>query len=395
MKCSMTEDLLPLYVDDMCSEETKKEIEAHLKTCEKCAEKLKNYRTEIQVDAKEATGADSKDKAVRDSMKKVKKKLSFRKAVAVISSLLLVVVVIGMGVLLYGERTGSSMNFTTVFNVMTLNRVAKAACDRDFEPLLAITHYDLNSMYIGNRFIKESGTTIRDVQREKLEKVFQQTFGDAAVKYEIENITYEYDNDFFSGISDDYEVMNDLRNPAGSIMVRFYSDNAEISVTFFQHADRKFSYEDARFGQAADKMNFESITSDEVVLKILAYSVKKDSTNLRLWNMLIWQKPKNHGERERSVKLDERLQQLTDAGWNITNFYFEPDSFDFEEYCMIYKVHFVMENGKGEMAMMAQRFDQQDSHFYIRANDTAVMEHTSDAMSEDVKTLALNLFTLD
>ena len=36
MRCEIINDLLPLYVDGVCSEETKKEVEEHLKTCPAC-----------------------------------------------------------------------------------------------------------------------------------------------------------------------------------------------------------------------------------------------------------------------------------------------------------------------------------------------------------------------
>ena len=36
MKCEIIRDLLPLYIDQVCSPETEAEVEAHLKTCDKC-----------------------------------------------------------------------------------------------------------------------------------------------------------------------------------------------------------------------------------------------------------------------------------------------------------------------------------------------------------------------
>ena len=36
MKCDVVQDLLPSYADGLTSEESNREIEKHLKTCEKC-----------------------------------------------------------------------------------------------------------------------------------------------------------------------------------------------------------------------------------------------------------------------------------------------------------------------------------------------------------------------
>ena len=43
MNCKIIEDLLPVYVEKECSEETTKEIDEHVKECENCSQKLKDY----------------------------------------------------------------------------------------------------------------------------------------------------------------------------------------------------------------------------------------------------------------------------------------------------------------------------------------------------------------
>ena len=44
MKCRIIEDLLPLYLDDACSEESKGAVEEHLASCEACREKAERMR---------------------------------------------------------------------------------------------------------------------------------------------------------------------------------------------------------------------------------------------------------------------------------------------------------------------------------------------------------------
>lgn len=46
--CNIIKDLLPLYVDDICSEESKILIEDHLKKCPNCKKYLKDIETEIK-----------------------------------------------------------------------------------------------------------------------------------------------------------------------------------------------------------------------------------------------------------------------------------------------------------------------------------------------------------
>jgi len=44
ISCRIIEDLLPLYVDGVCSEESKKSIESHISTCEECHKKLEEMK---------------------------------------------------------------------------------------------------------------------------------------------------------------------------------------------------------------------------------------------------------------------------------------------------------------------------------------------------------------
>ena len=49
--CDMAADLLPLYVEDLCSEESRAFVAEHLAECDACKEKLKKMNTEIAVHA--------------------------------------------------------------------------------------------------------------------------------------------------------------------------------------------------------------------------------------------------------------------------------------------------------------------------------------------------------
>lgn len=47
--CGMIDDLLPLYVDGACSDESKDAVEGHVASCKACQEKLERMRTETIV----------------------------------------------------------------------------------------------------------------------------------------------------------------------------------------------------------------------------------------------------------------------------------------------------------------------------------------------------------
>ena len=58
MNCNVVKDLIPLYIDGCCSEESKKIIEEHIKTCNSCKTLLEemntpqNVATELQTPLK-------------------------------------------------------------------------------------------------------------------------------------------------------------------------------------------------------------------------------------------------------------------------------------------------------------------------------------------------------
>jgi len=71
MKCEIVQDLLPLYVDEVCHEETSKEVLIHLEKCEVCQEYLKGLQEEPRV--RDELGLDRAGALIR-----LKRKLKIR-----------------------------------------------------------------------------------------------------------------------------------------------------------------------------------------------------------------------------------------------------------------------------------------------------------------------------
>ena len=51
IKCSIIQDILPLYVDEVVSQDTKEMIEEHLVHCEKCQKEYEVMRRELFIPA--------------------------------------------------------------------------------------------------------------------------------------------------------------------------------------------------------------------------------------------------------------------------------------------------------------------------------------------------------
>lgn len=77
--CEMMHDLLPLYADGVCSEDSRKTVNAHLAGCSECREMLNKLNQKV------AIAADTDISAIR----KIKKKLFVRKAAAAVAAVIL------------------------------------------------------------------------------------------------------------------------------------------------------------------------------------------------------------------------------------------------------------------------------------------------------------------
>ena len=85
LSCDVTRDLLPLYHDGVCSEESRALVEAHLKACPDCSAILAELRGEIDLPHEEPN-----DGAVLKKLHKNVKRAWIRGAAAVLAVVMLV-----------------------------------------------------------------------------------------------------------------------------------------------------------------------------------------------------------------------------------------------------------------------------------------------------------------
>ena len=84
-QCEVIKDLMPLYVDDVCSKESKKIIEEHLEICDSC----KQYYDAMKSSDNSIVSEDKNNEILADSLQKVKKQIKIKKILAVSSTLII------------------------------------------------------------------------------------------------------------------------------------------------------------------------------------------------------------------------------------------------------------------------------------------------------------------
>lgn len=134
LSCEIIQDLLPLFVDEVCSEQSRQAVAGHLRECEKCRKLMEDTHhipeLEILPEQPEA------DKAVAKSFKKI-----HRRWILSLIAVLLVIPVTLLGFLGYNQIRGSGIcfsNFNEVIgaarfvNGLTSGNYGKAAGVLDF-----------------------------------------------------------------------------------------------------------------------------------------------------------------------------------------------------------------------------------------------------------------------
>ena len=89
MNCNVIKDLLPLYVDNVCSNETKKLIEEHLKKCKDCEQELTLLKANIK------TNAIDEEKSIKNFKKKLNIKI-IKKVTMIIFFLIITIIPIAL-----------------------------------------------------------------------------------------------------------------------------------------------------------------------------------------------------------------------------------------------------------------------------------------------------------
>lgn len=93
--CYIIEDLLPLYVENLVSKDTKKEIEKHLKKCNKCSQELKKISEEeifnFEEKSQEEFNKETREKEIK-CIKNIKRRITFKVIIAIIITCIIFVI---------------------------------------------------------------------------------------------------------------------------------------------------------------------------------------------------------------------------------------------------------------------------------------------------------------
>ena len=93
-QCEVIKDLLPLYVDDVCSKESKKIVEEHLEICDSC----KQYYNAMKSYDNNIISEDKNNEILADSLQKVKKQITVKNILSIVATFLIVLIFMGISI---------------------------------------------------------------------------------------------------------------------------------------------------------------------------------------------------------------------------------------------------------------------------------------------------------
>lgn len=413
----MARDLMTLYVEGMCSEVSKSELETHLQECEECAKYLEKLQQELGkdglgcemsgkgpaqslADTGEKAGASRHDyteenKAALKPMKKVKKSLFRRKIVAIVLGLMLLVVLTGVGILSYGQMTNRGMSFSAIADAIRLKGVCEKLVEGDTQALLDVIAFRLADVYE----VREQGRLNEDFENYK--KEIKRSMDEAyAYYFEGKDIDVKLEEVWLTPYEEN--MADDMF--ATSFRIGFYEGKELIyTLDFGKVTPKKFVvYEEIYDDRPTFAANL--LTYDDVILDITLRHAPSQQYNKLVAGEEVVQYgsglyliiEKGNTEEEKSAYkkvLREHLDKLYESKWYIKETFFAPDEYNVDKKRWIYKVWFQIEDqNTGSIAVLEQRFVYYNGDVYIIEDEEPSIMATKGEVPVEVEQMLLELF---
>lgn len=134
--CEIVRDILPLYEDDVCSEETRKAVEEHLKECEQCRNLMANLK---EFKEPEVTVEENKESKV---VAKTFRKVRHRWAISLIIAIMIPIFAILPA---FNYAKGYGITYANLKEIITVYAFTNALIEKDFEK--AYGYLDIKTRY--------------------------------------------------------------------------------------------------------------------------------------------------------------------------------------------------------------------------------------------------------
>lgn len=368
MKCEVIKDLLALYADDACSEQTKAEIEEHLNGCEACSKELEEYKKEINAEATQKVDMD-----------KVKPFRKVAKRIARTSALLIVLIIIlGIGVFfVYAQSKGLTVDFSLFKSYYDSKNQTEMLTNGDIDGFMNTVdiYYDYYSMSMFNN------TNIEEDVQKQLQVFYDKFIKGKEIDVKIDDPGYGS----FSGDRKQRMVIAEIHVKDSPDITIYYAWEYNCCNVYF-YATSKDAEDYEKF--VNQKLNPLIHIRTKNNYELLNY-IDKDSTDAdkgyfarSFYTVQMEETPEKN-------ELVNRLKALSNDA-EIISFNFEKYRYDKENKQMLVNITFIIkENGTGKGASVTQTV-LICADYYVPKDDAHFL--TNEGVSESTAKQLLNLF---
>lgn len=141
--CNVVYDLMPLYVDEICSEDSKKLVEEHLKECEACNKKYQDMKGVIAEEENKEGLKETEEQRIKDfSLKRTFTKIRRICIIVIVVAVLIGVPAVNLGI---NQYKGDGISYTNIDEILTMRAFLEAVKESNFEK--AFTYLDIKYYY--------------------------------------------------------------------------------------------------------------------------------------------------------------------------------------------------------------------------------------------------------
>lgn len=175
LSCDIYEDLLLLYEDGLCSEDTKKLVEEHLAECERCSSYLKKIQLPEEMTQEDPPQEESEEDALaeKESIRKSFRKIRRRWAMSLLIIPLLLLLS-GPALMIVNEVRGDGICFSNLDDIWRCHRFWSLISHGDYDK--AVKMLDYTDSYYGVQETLLGGRP--DGQTEEIRQFYYEVYGD-------------------------------------------------------------------------------------------------------------------------------------------------------------------------------------------------------------------------
>ena len=217
LNCKVIEDLLPLYLDEVCSEESRQLVEEHLADCEACR---KLVEATSKVECKKTEEEAVERAVVKRSFKKVRRRWSVRLA----STFFIVSI---LGTLTFGEVNGQGLAFSNLDDIYRCVKYVRYIENGKYEKASEMVNFSFNEYKLVE--------SVAHMSMKEYEAYMKDRFVLQLEEYESLGVSIE-----FKG----FDMMYKMEDGSWTICLRvdeYYPDGSKQTINFHFDGDTMYA----------------------------------------------------------------------------------------------------------------------------------------------------------